>query len=63
MNMAPEEMKRIRRHLGLTQRQLAEALKLGADGGRRIRRWEDGEIEISGPAAVAMKLMEEKHGP
>ena len=32
-------------------------LRLGANGDRRVRRMESGEIEISGPVAVAIEAM------
>jgi DNA-binding transcriptional regulator YiaG len=36
---------------------LAEALRLGANGARTVRRWEAGDIAVTGPAAVAIELM------
>jgi hypothetical protein len=41
----------------MTQARLAEALELGKDGKRAVRRWEKGERPISGPVAVAIVLM------
>ena len=44
----------------MTQSMLAEALRLGANGARTVRRWEAGSMPISGPAQVALELMKEK---
>ena len=49
-----------RKRLRMTQAQLAEALQLGKDGKRAVRRWEHGERPISGPVAVAITMMREK---
>jgi transcriptional regulator with XRE-family HTH domain len=59
--MTPEELRTSRKRLGMTQAQLAEALQLGKDGKRAIRRWEMGERPISGPVTVAITLMLERH--
>lgn len=55
--MTPDRIREIRAFLGLSQNGLAEALRLGPNGGRTIRRWEGGQVPISGPASVAMELM------
>lgn len=42
----------------MTVNELRDALRLSPKtGGRAIRRWETGEIPITGPAAVAMEAM------
>lgn len=56
--MAPDRVREIRTALGLSQNGLAEVLRLGPNGGRTIRRWESGQVPITGPASVAMELME-----
>lgn len=58
--MTPESLKEARRELGLSAAKLAELLRLGADGGRAVRRWEAGERAISGPVAVAIELLLER---
>jgi transcriptional regulator with XRE-family HTH domain len=58
--MTPDELKSARYQLGMTQAQLAKALELGNDGARAVRRWEKNERPISGPVAVAVRLMLEK---
>lgn len=59
--MNPDRIKSIRSGLGLSQMGLAEALRLGPNGKRTVRRWETGEIVITGPASLALECME-KHG-
>jgi hypothetical protein len=36
---------------------LAEALRMGPNGERQVRRWEQGETPVSGPASVAIELL------
>jgi DNA (cytosine-5)-methyltransferase 1 len=55
--MTPADLKSARKSLGLTQTQMADALGLGPNGRRTVRRWESGETPISGPAQVAISLM------
>ena len=55
--MTPAELRAARKRLGMTQAQLATALKLGKDGKRAVQRWECGDRPISGPVAVAMAMM------
>jgi transcriptional regulator with XRE-family HTH domain len=58
--LAPSELKAARLRLGMTQTELAVALKLGADGDRAVRRWEKGDRPISGPVEVAVIFMLER---
>ena len=55
--MTPADVRAARIALGMTQDQLATALRMGTDGKRAIRRWECGERPISGPATVALEAM------
>lgn len=55
--MTPAELKAARERLGLTQNGLAEALRLGKNGGRHIRKLESGQHPISGPISVAVEFM------
>ena len=57
VSLSPTEIITARKRLGLSQAGLAEALRLGANGGRTVRRWEAGEVEITGPASVAIELL------
>jgi DNA-binding transcriptional regulator YiaG len=58
--MTKEELKAIRMRLGYSQNEMAAAIRLGPNGDRTIRRWEAGEIPISGPASLALELLDEK---
>ena len=51
-----------RRALGMTQRQLGEALGLHGDPARSIRKFERGETAVSGPVRVTVRLMLERAG-
>lgn len=53
--MTPHEFKAARLALGLNQRQMAEALRVGGEA--VIRSWESGRRPISGPAQVAVEIM------
>jgi DNA-binding transcriptional regulator YiaG len=55
--LTPQEVRAARAALGLSANGLAEALRLGKGGGRTVRRWESGQVPISGPATVAIQLM------
>jgi len=59
--MTKEELKAIRMRLGYSQNEMAAAIRPGPNGDRTIRRWEAGEIPISGPASLALELLDEKH--
>lgn len=58
--MTPADLATARNRLGLTQAGLAAALRMGKHGGRTVRRWELGEVEVPGPVQVAVELMLEK---
>ncbi len=53
--MKPCEVKTARQKLGMTQRQLAETLRVGSEA--VIRSWESGRRPISGPATVAIEML------
>jgi DNA-binding transcriptional regulator YiaG len=55
--MTPAEIKAARQALGMTQRQLGEALRLSPDEGRTVRNWESGRTKISGPASLALEAL------
>lgn len=56
----PTEVKAARQRLGLSQQELAEVLRLGPNGERTIRRWEQGDVPITGPASLALEMLVEK---
>lgn len=43
------------------QSELGRRLRLGSDPGRLIRRWEAGDVPVSGPASVAVEYMIAEH--
>jgi DNA-binding transcriptional regulator YiaG len=52
------DVKRARASLGMTVNDLRDALRLSSSTGNRVvRRWETGEVPITGPAAVAIEAM------
>lgn len=57
--MTPTELRSARKRLGLTQKGLAEALRMGAHGWQSISKWESDNNErgVPGPVAVAVDLM------
>ena len=58
--MTHEELKAIRRSLGLSAEQFAQAV--GAGSGRTVRRWEADEREIPGPLARLLQALDEVRG-
>jgi DNA-binding transcriptional regulator YiaG len=55
--VSPADIRSARARLGLSANGLAEALRLGKGGGRTVRRWEAGDVAITGPAQVAIEHM------
>lgn len=55
--MSPADIKSARQRLGLSQSGLAEALRLGPNGERTIRRWEAGDVPVTGPASLAIEML------
>lgn len=53
------DIKAARHSLGMTQTKLAEALRMGRHGRRRVRGWENTppEYNPSGPVVVAIELL------
>ena len=54
--MTPATIKAIRHRAGLTQSGLARLLRISDI--RTLRRWEQGEVPISGPASVVLELLD-----
>jgi DNA (cytosine-5)-methyltransferase 1 len=52
-----DELVAARKALGLSQSGLAEALRLGPNGDRTVRRWEAGDVPVTGPASLAIELL------
>lgn len=54
--MTPAEIRAIRQRYGLSQSELAALLRISDI--RTVRRWEKGEVPISGPASIVLELMD-----
>ncbi len=54
VGMTPQEFEAARKQLGLSETALARLFKVGD---RTVRRWEDGEKDIPGPAQVLISLL------
>ena len=54
--MNPAEVHSIRKRAGLSQTDLARLLRI-ADI-RTVRRWETGDVPISGPASIILELLD-----
>lgn len=53
-----DDVARARAELGMSVNDLRDALRLSPTTGNRvIRRWEIGEVPVTGPAAVAIEAM------
>jgi len=55
--MTPDEFKRAREALCLSQNDLADVWGMGTNGGRTIRRWECWERPLNPIAAYCIALM------
>ena len=58
--MTPADFKAAREALCLSQNDLAEVWGMGSNGGRTIRRWENGERPLNPVAAYCIQLMLDK---
>ena len=52
IELTPEDMRDIRRELGLSTDEMAMALRLGRNGGRTVRGYEAGTLAPSGPVTL-----------
>lgn len=55
--MTPQQFKRIRTDLGLSQAALAAKLGLGENGARTVQRIEGGHGTVTGPMSLAMEKL------
>lgn len=55
--MTPADFRAARSSLGLTQHELAEALRMGKWGFQTVGKWERGEQPVPGPAQVALECL------
>jgi len=54
--MTPQQIQTIRKRAGLTQSGLAALLRVSDL--RTIRRWESGDVPVSGPASILLELLD-----
>ncbi len=54
--MTPATIKAIRNRAGLTQSGLCDVLRITDQ--RTIRRWETGDIPVSGPASIILEMLD-----
>lgn len=55
--MTPADLRKARKRLGLTQNELAGALRMGKNGYQSVSRWETDGNTIPGPAQVAIECL------
>ncbi len=55
--MTPADFRTARKRLGLTQKQMAEALRMGTHGWQTISKWENDGSEIPGPVSLAVECL------
>jgi DNA-binding transcriptional regulator YiaG len=56
--VTPERIKGIRREAGLSVQDMADLLNLGPNGGDRVRDYERGRREATGPVIRLLELVE-----
>lgn len=55
--MNPADFRNLRKGLGYTQHELAEALLMGKWGWQTISKWENGDTPIPGPVQIAIRCL------
>lgn len=55
--MTPADLRKARKSLGLTQAELAKALRMGKNGYQSVSRWETDGNDIPGPVQVAIECL------
>ena len=53
-----KDLAKARRAMGMSLSDLADALRMGANGERNLRRWEAGETPMPGAVGVAVEAMQ-----
>lgn len=54
--MTPAEIQSIRKRAGLPQSGLARLLRITDE--RTVRRWERGDVPVSGPASILLEMLD-----
>ena len=57
--LTPQEMRKIRQHLGLSTHEMGKALRLGKNGGSTVRRYEAGALAPSGQVTLLYEMYED----
>lgn len=55
--MTPADLRTARKALGLSQKELAKALRMGEHGWQSVSRWERDGGDIPGPVQVAVECL------
>lgn len=55
--MTPNDLRAARKALGLSQKELAKALRMGDHGWQSVSRWERDGSDIPGPVQVAVECL------
>ena len=58
--MTAADFRAARKTLGLTQKQMAEALRMGKWGWQTISDWESGRVPVPGPVTLALECLLER---
>lgn len=60
LRMSPADLRKARKRLGLTQNELAGALRMGKNGYQSVGRWETDGNTIPGPVQIAVECLLER---
>lgn len=55
--MTPSDLRSARKRLGLTQKGLANALRMGKWGWQSVGKWEKGELDVPGPITLLIEYL------
>ena len=59
--MTPATIKAIRERAGLSANRLARLLRIS--DGRTVRRWESGDVPVTGPASIIIEMLDDGELP
>lgn len=55
--MTPDDLRAARKTLGMTQKKLAEALRMGKWGAQSVAKWEKGLLDVPGPITLGIEFL------
>lgn len=55
--MTASELKAARKQLGMSISELAQMLRMGSGGARKVQRFEAGDEPVTGPVSVAVEAL------